>query len=191
MTWIFPRRNLNQDADDWGRVVEDRLRELDTRQSVTDQTVQNDGRGTSGQLATLSSQIGELFDRSLVHLPVPSMTVSGHLSEGSESVSVTSSYSRSAIVVFNSDFTDNSGTGAIFVSLLVNGVVVAQSNASAFPAGFVPPGWPDRSVSMGFAATLPPGVSNLTFRLQTVQQMATFSVSTYDSAFDLYFGNRV
>lgn len=190
MTWIFPRRNLNQDADDWGRVVEDRLRELDTRQSVTDQTVQNDGRGTSGQLATLSSQIGELFDRSLVHLPVPSMTVSGHLSAGSESVSVTSSYSRSAIVVFNSDFTDNSGTGVTFVSLLVNGVVVAQSSTPAI-TGFSPPGWPDRSVSMGFAATLPPGVSNLTFRLQTVQQTATFSVSTYDSAFDLYFGNRV
>lgn len=59
---IYPPRNLPGDAEAWGRAIEGVI--SDTRRTVTQvqQTLGNDGRSTSGQLAVISRQLEAIMD---------------------------------------------------------------------------------------------------------------------------------
>ena len=63
MTDVFPPRDLPDLAIDWGRKVESRVKSENTRLSQTRQTFENGARFVGGQLAVLSNQVDEQFNR--------------------------------------------------------------------------------------------------------------------------------
>jgi hypothetical protein len=74
---IYPPRNLPGEAEPWGRAIEGVI--SDTRRTMTQvqQTLGNDGRSTSGQLAVISRQLGELSARFSSSVPISELSVTG------------------------------------------------------------------------------------------------------------------
>ena len=54
---VFPRRNLPGAAEQWGRAVENRTRELEKNAVAVNQSLHGANRGTAAQLASISDQL--------------------------------------------------------------------------------------------------------------------------------------
>lgn len=59
---VFPRRNLPGAAEQWGRVVEDRTRELEKNAVAVNQALHGANRGAAAQLASISEQLNRLAE---------------------------------------------------------------------------------------------------------------------------------
>jgi hypothetical protein len=57
---VFPRRNLPNEAEDWGRKVEGRVEGSEKSVQALEQTVGNINRGISGQLTSIGQQIQQI-----------------------------------------------------------------------------------------------------------------------------------
>lgn len=61
---VFPRRNLpGDDAEEWGRVVEDRIRALQYGTISQDQRISGENRASASSLQELSRQVQRLADQ--------------------------------------------------------------------------------------------------------------------------------
>lgn len=59
---VFPRRNLNPDAEQWGREVENRATNAETALEIIKQDVQSQNRNTASSLSVLAGQIKAVQD---------------------------------------------------------------------------------------------------------------------------------
>ena len=57
---IFPRRNLNPEAEEWGRFVEGKIYDLENRDAAGGQSLDGLNRNTAASLADLSGQVQEV-----------------------------------------------------------------------------------------------------------------------------------
>lgn len=185
----FPTRNLPDEAVPWARAVEKAANDQDALINGAGQSLQNSQRAFSGQLSTLSNQVNDLADRQIFSIPVPEFSAT----EGSPAnVSVTLQVPspRTAIILFNSEFSRTSGvSGNGFLRLSANGQSFALT--SGFTTASAPEGFPDGAVSMGFAATLPGGTNTLSVNLTVLAFTPDFVLASVNPTFSVYLGNPV
>lgn len=65
---VFPRRNLPGSAEQWGRVVEDRTRELEKNAVAVNQSLHGANRDTAAQLANLAPSVARLTSTNTVRM---------------------------------------------------------------------------------------------------------------------------
>lgn len=63
---VFPRRNLPGEAEQWGRIMEDRTRELERNAVSVNQSLHGANRGTAAQLAAISEQLSRLNETNVI-----------------------------------------------------------------------------------------------------------------------------
>lgn len=188
MVWIFPLRNLPDEAIPWAREIENQTQSAETENSSAQETVNNVSRAFSSQLAVQAGQINELYDRSISEFSMPIVNAT-QASPGNSSVIVPSPTYRAGMVTLNSEFSYSGGTGNGFITLYQDGVIRAR--ALGIITQNPPAGWPQGAVSMGFGVTIPPGGSTFTARIEVVQFSGTLTVTSVDMKLNVYYGNKV
>jgi len=197
MADVFPRRNLGDDADPWGRAVEGRTEGTERRQDQIEQTLGNFGRLSGSQLEVLSRQINELSARGIETFNFPDASVTGSATTapfptGSSSRSVPGRGALRAVLIgFACGLDESPGTGSgVFVELLVNGEVVAK--ASGVRGTQKPAGWSDYQVNVLFSAQIPANGATITLRLTRIGFTATASTWTSsEGLLSVYYGDKV
>lgn len=63
MTDVFPRRNLPEDAEQWGRAHDERVMSLESQIQVLSQSLSGQNRNSASSIQTLSNQVKDLAGR--------------------------------------------------------------------------------------------------------------------------------
>lgn len=197
MVDVFPRRNLGEDADPWGRAAENRIIQAEKRQDQIDQSVGNFGRLSGSQLEVLSRQVNELSARGIDTFDFPTASVTGSATTapfpvGSSTLTIPGrANSRAALLGFSCGLDESPGTGSgVYVEILVGGEVVAK--ASGARGTQKPDGWSDYQVNVLFSSIIPAGGAAITLRLTRIGFTTTASTWTSSSGLlSVYYGDRV
>lgn len=193
---VFSRRNLGS-GEAWGREVEQRFFAIDKDQTQTKQQLNNSNRSFSGQLAVLTNQVDELYDREILTQPMPDFGVSGNATAepfpvGSNAITIPGTGTgRSSLVAVNAVFNDGfpSSGSALYVEITVDGAVTARTNVTGSGR---PAGWDMGSISVMFPAIIRPEGSELQMNLYRVG--FTTVVSTWTASrinVSTYYGDKV
>lgn len=134
---VFPRRNLPGNAEEWGRTVESRIREMEYAALTNKQSASGLNRTTAAGLGELSRQVAELEDLYNA-IPKPaqvSATTSGFgLSSGWNNVC-----SASLIVPAGSNWVDLMAIGSGHLVSTTTTTTVASSSRLSFAGVGVSP----------------------------------------------------
>lgn len=168
-----PLSNLSPLAEPWGRYVQQRAEDANTRAERLGGSIDQDGQVQNGQLDNLGGQIKELFARSSALLTSPDVSTPSYttnLVQVDANITVPAPtdkdryawISLSCVPVQNSTY-----DSAVFLTMLLNGVAFFRQSIN-LPPGLAPPsGWVSPS-SVGYVGYIAPAnqPATLTLRMQ-------------------------
>lgn len=168
-----PLSNLSPLAEPWGRWVQERAVDANTRAERLGGTIDNDGLVQNGQMDNLAIQIKELFARSSALLTSPDVTTVAYTTnlvqvDANIVVPAPTDKDRYAWISLSGVPVQNSTyDSAVFLTMLLDGVPFMRQSLN-LPAGLAPPaGWvsPSSTGYVGYVARAN-SPSTLTFRMQ-------------------------
>lgn len=196
MSDVLSKRNLGP-AEQWGREIEGRFRYTEKNNVQLNQMLNNSSRAFSGQLAVLTNQVTELYDRSIVTESIPNFDVTGNATVEPFPVATRSlvidgtGVARSALIAVNAAFNDSvpSSGSSIYVEILVDGLPCVRTNVTGFGR---PAMWDMGSMSSMFPVVIAPNGSTLQMSLVRVGFTATTSTWTASKiSVSTYYGDKV
>ena len=171
----------------WGRSVENRDENLDRKIDVQTQKTDNALRAISGQLASASTQITELYNRRTHVVNPADLSISNNATTSPPSVTRTFSFpapeggARTALVFISADLTTTQASTQqvrAFVDMSYQGVPRAATDVP-IGAGFSQPSWYSGKLNFQFYTTVANGETpDFTLRLARLGFTSTSTTVT-------------